>query len=63
VESGQACDNYKASCNVDIDGGTATLNVQALSLRWIKNNNLVSACKDINGKEETLIYGNVSLMT
>jgi hypothetical protein len=36
VESGQDCDKYKVSCNVDMDGDTANLNVQVLSYAGLK---------------------------
>jgi len=36
VESGQACDRYKTSCNVDKDGDTANLNGQAFSYAGLK---------------------------
>jgi hypothetical protein len=39
VESGQACDTYKASYNVDMDCDIANLNVQTLSYAGLKITN------------------------
>lgn len=42
---------------------TQMVTCAGIELSWIQNNNLASACKDINGNEEALIYGTVSPMT
>jgi len=52
VESGQACDKYKESCNVDMDGDVDSLNVQALSYAGLKTTTWCPLAKTLRARKK-----------